>query len=149
LTPKQWIEKTNAIGIISNSGRYNGGTFAHKYIAFEFATWLSAEFKFFLIHEFDRLKFEEQQRLSSEWNLQRTLAKINYRIHTDAIKEQIIPPEVSKAQAAIVYASEADMLNVALFGKTAAEWRAINPEPAKSGLNLRIFGVEPNSENPF
>ena len=128
LTPKQWVEKTSAIGIVSKPGRYGGGTFAHKYIAFEFATWLSAEFKFYLVHEFDRLKSEEQKQLSAEWNLQRTLAKINYRIHTDAIKEQIIPPEVTKAQASIIYASEADMLNVALFGRTAAEWRATNPE---------------------
>lgn len=126
LTPKRWIEATNAIGIISKAGRY-GGTYAHKYIAFEFATWLSTEFKFFLIHEFDRLKAEEQQRLSLEWNLQRTLAKINYRIHTDAIKEQIIPSKVTQEQASFIYASEADLLNVALFGKTAAEWRSEHP----------------------
>ena len=129
LTSKQWIEKTNAIGIISKPGRY-GGTYAHRDIAFEFATWLSPEFKFFLITEFQRLKSDEQQRLSLEWNLQRTLSKINYRIHTDAIKEQIIPKEVTKAQAAAVYASEADMLNVALFGMTATEWRAKNPDKA-------------------
>ena len=130
LTTKQWIEKTNAIGIIAKPGRYGGGTYAHRDIAFEFATWLSPEFKFFLITEFQRLKSDEQQKLSLEWNLQRTLSKINYRIHTDAIKEQIIPKEVTKAQAAAVYASEADMLNVALFGMTAAEWRAKNPDKA-------------------
>jgi hypothetical protein len=128
LSPKQWIEKTGAIGIISRSGRYGGGTFAHRHIAFEFATWLSPEFKYFLISEFERLKKEEQSRLSAEWNLQRTLAKINYRIHTDAIKEHIIPPVVTKAQANFIYASEADLLNVALFGSTASEWRAENPD---------------------
>ena len=133
LTSKQWIEKTNAIGIIAKPGRY-GGTYAHRDIAFEFATWLSPEFKFYLITEFQRLKEEEQHRLSLEWNLQRTLSKINYRIHTDAIKEQIIPKEVTQAQAAAVYASEADLLNVALFGMTAAQWRASNPD--KSG-NIR------------
>ena len=126
LSPKQWIEKTGAIGITSRSGRYGGGTFAHRHIAFEFASWLSPEFKYYLISEFERLKQEEQARLSESWNLQRTLAKINYRIHTDAIKEQIIPPTVTKAQAGIIYSSEADMLNVALFGKTAAQWRDEN-----------------------
>ncbi|MDR1184311.1 MAG: KilA-N domain-containing protein [Coriobacteriales bacterium] len=128
LSPKQWIEKTNAIGITSRAGRYGGGTFAHRHIAFEFASWLSPEFKYYLISEFERLKTDEQQRLSLEWNLQRTLAKINYRIHTDAIKERIIPPEITREQANIIYASEADLLNVALFGKTAAEWRMANPD---------------------
>jgi hypothetical protein len=128
LSPKQWIERTNAIGIVSKAGRYGGGTFAHRNIAFEFASWLSPEFKYYLISEFDRLKNEEVQQLSLEWNLQRTLSKINYRIHTDAIKEQIIPKEITKAQAAKVYASEADLLNVALFGMTAAEWRRAYPE---------------------
>ena len=124
LSPKQWILKTNAIGIVSKAGRYGGGTFAHRNIAFEFASWLSPEFKYYLISEFDRLKNEELQQQALEWNLQRTLSKINYRIHTDAIKESIIPLEVTKAQAAAVYASEADLLNVALFGMTASEWRA-------------------------
>ncbi|MDR0825149.1 MAG: KilA-N domain-containing protein, partial [Prevotella sp.] len=128
LSPKQWIEKTNAIGIISKSGRYGGGTFAHRNIAFEFASWLSPEFKYYLISEFDRLKQDENQRLSLEWNLQRTLSKINYRIHTDAIKEQIIPAVVTKEQASYIYANEADLLNVALFGKTAAQWRSENPD---------------------
>jgi hypothetical protein len=127
LSPKQWIEKTNAIGITSKSGRYGGGTFAHRNIAFEFASWLSPEFKYYLISEFDRLKQDEQQRLSSEWNLQRTLSKINYRIHTDAIKEEIIPNVVTKEQITFIYANEADLLNVALFGKTAAQWRHENP----------------------
>ena len=122
---------------MAKPGRY-GGTYAHRDIAFEFATWLSPEFKFYLITEFQRLKEDEQQRQSLEWNLQRTLSKINYRIHTDAIKEQIIPKEVSRAQAAVVYASEADLLNVALFGKTAAEWRSANPE--KQG-NIRDYAT--------
>jgi hypothetical protein len=126
MTPKRWIETTNAIGLFSKAGRYGGGIFAHRDIAFEFATWLSAEFKYYLILEFQRLQKEEQQRLSLEWNLQRTISKINYRIHTDAIKEHIIPPVVTKEQAKTIYASEADMLNVALFGKTAAQWRAEN-----------------------
>jgi len=137
LTSKQWIEKTSAVGLIAKPGRY-GGTYAHRDIAFEFATWLSAEFKFYLITEFQRLKSDEQRRLSLEWNLQRTLSKINYRIHTDAIKEQIIPKEITRAQMAAIYASEADLLNVALFSMTAAEWRAANPE--KSG-NIRDYAT--------
>jgi hypothetical protein len=127
MSAQKWINETNAIGIVSKSGRYGGGTFAHSDIAFKFAAWISAEFELYLVAEFKRLKIEEQQRLSHEWDLQRTLAKINYRIHTDAIKAHIIPPEITKAQANAVYASEADLLNVALFGKTAAEWRNANP----------------------
>ena len=125
LTPKRWIESTNAIGIISKTGRY-GGTFAHKDIAFEFASWISSEFKLYLITEFQRLKDDENSRLNLEWNLQRTLAKINYRIHTDAIKENLIPAELSKSQINLVYATEADLLNMALFGKTAKQWRDEN-----------------------
>jgi hypothetical protein len=128
LSPKQWITMTNAIGIVSKAGRYGGGTFAHKNIAFEFASWLSPEFKYYLISEFERLKIDEQRRLSLEWNLQRTLSKINYRIHTDAIKAHIIPTAVTKEQIAYTYAEEADLLNVALFGKTARQWRDENPE---------------------
>ncbi|MDR2026757.1 MAG: KilA-N domain-containing protein [Prevotellaceae bacterium] len=128
LTSKQWIEKTGAIGIIAKAGRYGGGTFAHKDIAFEFASWLSAEFKYLLIIEFQRLKEDENRRLSLEWNLQRTLSKINYRIHTDAIKEHIIPQVVTKEQISHVYAEEADLLNVALFGMTARQWRDQNPD---------------------
>jgi len=128
LTPKRWVEMTNAIGIFSKSGRYGGGIFAHKDIAFEFGTWLSAEFKYFLIREFQRLKDEENDRLKLEWNLQRTLAKVNYHIHTGAIKENLIPKEITKQQASFVYANEADLLNVALFGITAKEWREINPD---------------------
>ncbi len=128
LSPKRWSEATNAIGIVSKSGRYGGGTFAHKDIAFKFASWISVEFELYIVKDYQRLKAEEQNRQSLEWNLQRTLSKINYRIHTDAIKEQIIPKEVTRQQAAAVYASEADLLNVALFGMTAAEWRTANPD---------------------
>jgi len=127
LTPKQWIEKTCAVGITSSAGRY-GGTYAHKDIAFEFAAWVSVEFKLYLIKEFQRLKDDENDRLKLDWNLQRTLAKINYRIHTDAIKETLIPPSITKAQTALVYANEADLLNVALFGQTAKQWRDAHPD---------------------
>ena len=125
LTPKQWIEKTHAIGIISKAGRY-GGTFAHRDIAFEFATWISVEFKLYLIKEFQHLKEEEQKQLG--WDIRRNLASINYRIHTDAIKENLIPATLSKQQINHVYASEADILNMALFGKTASQWREENPD---------------------
>ncbi|MBX7207158.1 MAG: KilA-N domain-containing protein [Verrucomicrobiaceae bacterium] len=127
LTAKQWIERTGAVGIVSKAGRY-GGTYAHKDIAFEFASWISVEFKLYLIKEFQRLKEDEGRRLSLAWNLNRTLSKLNYRIHTDAIKEHLIPPEVTPAQAAMTYASEADLLNVALFGRTARQWRDANPK---------------------
>ena len=126
LTPKRWIETTNAKGIVSKTGRY-GGTFAHRDIAFEFASWLSTEFKFYLIKEFQRLKDDENDRLNLTWNLHRTLSKINYRIHTDSIKEHIVPNSITKEQANLVYANEADVLNVALFGKTAKQWRDQNP----------------------
>ena len=126
LTPKQWIAKTGAIGIISKPGRY-GGTYAHKDVAFEFASWVSVEFKLYLIKEFQRLKEDENRRLSLAWNLNRTLAKINYRIHTDAIQLYLIPNEITAKQAAITYANEADVLNVALFGQTARQWRHANP----------------------
>jgi hypothetical protein len=133
LTPKRWIEMTNAIGLISKSGRY-GGTFAHKDIAFEFASWISIEFKLYIIKEFQRLKTDENDRLKLEWNFQRTLAKVNYHIHTDAIKDNLIPKELSKSQASLVYATEADLLNVALFGMTAKQWREEN---ATAKGNLR------------
>ena len=126
MTPKRWIETTNAIGITSKSGRY-GGTFAHKDIAFEFASWISIEFKLYIIKEFQRLKADENDRLKLDWNLQRTLAKVNYHIHTDAIKENLIPKELNKTQTTFVYASEADLLNAALFGITAKQWRDANP----------------------
>jgi len=126
LSPQRWIESTNAIGFISKSGRY-GGTYAHKDIAFEFASWISSEFKLYLIKEFQRLKDDENRRLSLAWNLNRTISRLNYRIHTDAIKAHLIPTLVTPAQAAITYASEADLLNVALFGQTAMQWRDSNP----------------------
>lgn len=127
LTAKRWIEVTNAVGLISKAGRY-GGTYAHKDIAFEFASWVSVEFKLYLIKEFQRLKEDENRRLSLAWNLNRTLSKLNYRIHTDAIKAHLIPPEITPAQAAITYATEADVLNVTLFGQTARQWRDANPK---------------------
>ena len=126
LSAKKWIENTNAKGLIARAGRY-GGTYAHKDIAFEFGSWLSPEFKLYLIKEFQRLKEDENRRLSLDWNLNRTLAKINYRIHTDAIKSHIIPPFITKEQESFLYASEADVLNVALFGKTSKQWRDENP----------------------
>ncbi len=137
LTPKQWILKTGAIGIISKAGRY-GGTYAHKDIAFEFASWISAEFKLFLIKEFQRLKEEEIQNRTLEWDLTRSLTKINYKIHTDAIKEHIIPKILDSSKINFIYANEADILNVALFGMTAKEFREKNPD--KQG-NLRDFAT--------
>ena len=125
LSVTEWCDKTNAIGIYSKRGKY-GGTYAHKDIAFEFASWISPEFKLYLITEFQRLKEDENSRLSLAWDLNRTLSKLNYRIHTDAIKEHIIPKNITKEQANFVYASEADVLNVALFGKTAKQWREEN-----------------------
>jgi len=127
ISVKEWVEKTNAIGLKATAGRY-GGTYAHPDIAFEFGMWISPEFKIYLVKEFRRLKAEENDRLQLGWNLQRTLAKINYRIHTDAIKETLIPPAVTKTQSSLVYASEADLLNVALFGRTAKQWRDAYPE---------------------
>jgi len=127
LTPKKWIETTNAIGITSKSGRY-GGTFAHKDIAFEFASWISIEFKLFIIKEFQRLKDDESNRMNLQWNFQRTLAKVNYHIHTDAIRENLVPNHITASQKNYIYANEADLLNVALFGKTAKQWRDENPE---------------------
>ena len=125
MSPKKWIEATNAIGIVSKSGRY-GGTYAHSDIAFEFASWISPEFKLYIIKDYKRLKSEENSRLSLNWNLNRELSKLNYRIHTDAIKANLIPPELTPAQISYTYASEADMLNVVLFGKTAKQWRDEN-----------------------
>jgi hypothetical protein len=126
LSPSKWVEATGAIGLFAKAGR-GGGTYAHRDIAFEFGSWLSPEFKLYLITEFQRLKDEEARTSSLEWNFQRTLAKVNYRIHTDAIKEHLVPRQLTKAQTATLYASEADLLNVALFGMTAAEWRGANP----------------------
>ena len=127
ISVKEWVEKTQAIGLQATAGRY-GGTYAHKDIAFEFGMWISAEFKIYLIKEFQRLKDEESRATSLEWNFQRTLSKVNYKIHTDAIKERLIPPRITPVQTGIIYASEADLLNVALFGIIAAQWRQANPD---------------------
>ena len=137
LSVKEWLEKTNAIGLKATAGRY-GGTYAHPDIAFEFGMWISPKFKIYLIKEFQRLKNDEHDKLKLEWNLQRTLAKVNYKIHTDAIKDNLIPNEITKQQINLVYANEADILNVALFGITAKEWRDKNPN--KSG-NIRDFAT--------
>ncbi len=139
LTPRKWIESTGAIGIQSRAGRY-GGTYAHKDLAFEFGSWLSPEFKLYLIKEFQRLKEDENRRLSLAWNLNRTLSKLNYHIHTDAIRDHLIPAVVTPAQIAITYAAEADILNVAIFGQTARQWREANP---KLEGNMRDYaGIE-------
>lgn len=137
LSVKEWVEKTNAIGLKATAGRY-GGTYAHPDIAFEFGMWISPQFKIYLIKEFQRLKNEENSRLKLEWNLQRTLTKVNYQIHTDAIKENLIPKQITKQQASFVYANEADLLNVALFGITAKVWREDNPD--KKG-NIRDYAT--------
>ena len=139
LTPKKWVESTDAIGIYSKPGRY-GGTYAHKDIAFEFGSWISPLFKLMLLKEFQRLKEEESNRYNLEWNIKRLLTKANYVIHTDAIKEHIIPrSKLGEQTQWIVYAEEADILNVALFGCTAKEWRDVNKDHSKKGLNLRDF----------
>jgi len=136
LTPKKWIDTVGAIGIISKSGRYGGGTFAHQDIAFEFANWISPEFRLYLIKEFQRLKLEENKKLSLGWDVKRQLTKINYRIHTDAIKQNLIPKYLTSKQSEIIYATEADVLNVALFGMTAKDWRDKNK--GKEG-NIRDY----------
>jgi hypothetical protein len=127
LSPKRWIENTHAIGIVSKSGRY-GGTYAHKDIAFEFASWISAEFKLYIIKDYQRLKADENSKLSLTWNVNRMISKINYRIHTDAVKEHLIPEKITAKQRSFTYANEADLLNMALFGKTAGEWREQNSD---------------------
>ena len=137
ISVKDWVEKTNAIGLKATAGRY-GGTYAHPDIAFEFGMWISPHFKIYLIKEFQRLKDEENDRLKLNWDLQRTLAKVNYHIHTDSIKENLIPAEITQQQANSVYASEADILNVALFGTTAKQWRDTNPD--KKG-NIRDYAI--------
>ncbi|UWP60198.1 KilA-N domain-containing protein [Ruminococcus gauvreauii] len=126
MSPKKWIEATNAIGIVSKAGRY-GGTYAHSDIAMSFATWISPEFQLYIMKDYRRLKTDENSRLSLNWNLNREISKLNYRIHTDAIKDNLIPPELTPAQVAYTYANEADMLNVVLFGKTARQWKDENP----------------------
>ena len=137
LSPQKWIESTNAIGLTSKSGR-GGGTYAHKDIAFEFASWISVEFKLYIIKDYQRLKSDENSRISLDWNVKRILAKVNYRIHTDAIRDNLIPPELTPRQRSFVYADEADLLNTALFGMTASEWRKENAD--KSG-NMRDYAT--------
>lgn len=140
LTPKKWIDATNAVGIISKSGRYNGGTFAHKDIAFEFGSWLSPEFKLYLIKEFQRLKEEEAIRLNVNWDFKRLLSKVNYRLHTDAVKDSLLPSlNLPKDQERFVYANEADVLNLAIFGKTSNQWKSENPTLVLQGYNIRDF----------
>lgn len=131
MSPTKWIEGVNAIGIVSKPGRY-GGTFAHSDIAFEFASWISAEFKLYIIKDYKRLKYDENSRLSLNWNLNREVAKLNYRIHTDAIKDKLLPPELTPEQVACTYANEADLLNVVLFGKTAKQWKGENPRKQRN-----------------
>lgn len=126
MSPRKWIEATNAIGIVSKAGRY-GGTYAHSDIAMSFATWISPEFQLYIMKDYRRLKTDENSRLSLNWNLNRAISKLNYRIHTDAIKENLIPPELTSEQVAYTYANEADMLNVVLFGKTTKQWKDENP----------------------
>lgn len=138
LSPQNWINRTSAIGIKSKSGKYGGGTYAHKDIAFEFASWISSEFKLYLIKEFQRLKTIENEKIISGWNTKRILAKVNYKIHTDAIKKHIIPTKLSNKMASIIYANEADVLNIALFGITAQDWRIKNPN--KEG-NIRDYST--------
>ena len=127
MTPSKWIEQTGAIGITSKAGRYGGGTYAHSDIAMEFASWISSEFKLYLMKDYRRLKYDENSRLSLSWNLNREISKLNYRVHTDAIQQNLLPPDLTKEQQSYFYADEADMLNVALFGMTAAQWRKQNP----------------------
>ncbi|MBN1646014.1 KilA-N domain-containing protein [Candidatus Woesearchaeota archaeon] len=136
ISPRKWIESTNAIGIVSKSGKYGGGTFAHEDIALEFASWISPEFKLYFIKEFRRLKYLENESFKLDWNLKRQLTKINYRIHTNAIKENLIPGILNKEQVKRVYANEADVLNMALFGLTAGEWK--KSHPSRKG-NLRDY----------
>lgn len=138
MTPKQWIEKTNAIGIISSSGRYHSGTYAHKDIAFEFCSWFSPVFKLYLIKEYQRLIEFERSNLALSWDVKRLLSKTNYHIHTDAIKNMIIPKVgISQMKQGIIYANEADLLNLAVFGYTAKQWEEANPELSKKGMNIR------------
>lgn len=147
LSPSKWIEATGAIGIVSRPGRM-GGTFAHHDIAFEFAAWVSPEFKLYLLKEFQRLKKDEAERLKSGWDLQRALAKVNYRIHTDAIRETLVPIELSKAQINEVYATEADMLNMALFGETAGHWREKHPGLAGNMRFSKPYRILPGNVDP-
>lgn len=149
MSPTKWISGVNAIGIVTKAGRY-GGTYAHSDIALEFASWISAEFKLYIVKDYQRLRHDENSRLSLNWNLNREIAKLNYRIHTDAIKENLIPPELTPQQISYKYASEADMLNVALFGKTAKQWREANPSKKgnmRDDANLNQLLVLANMES--
>ena len=149
MSPSKWINNVSAIGIVSKAGRY-GGTYAHSDIAFEFASWISAEFKLYIIKDYQRIKTDENSRLSLNWNLNREISKLNYRIHTDAIKENLIPPELTKEQIAYTYANEADMLNVALFGITAKQWSEMNPDKKgnmRDDANLNQLLVLSNMES--
>ena len=136
MTPSKWIDLTGAIGIITKAGRYGSGTYAHSDIAMEFASWISSEFKLYLMKDYRRLKYDENSRLSLSWNLNREISKLNYRVHTDAIQQNLLPSELTKEQQSYVYADEADVLNVALFGMTAAQWRSQNQD--KKG-NIRDY----------
>lgn len=138
MSPEKWIKSTNATGIVSKRGRYDGGTYAHSDIAFKFASWIFAEFKLYIIKDYHRLKSDENSRLSIGWNLNREISKLNYRVQTDAIKEKLIPPELTPRQIHFTYAEEADLLNVALFGMTAKEWRDRNK--SKKG-NIRDYAT--------
>ena len=138
MTPSKWIDLTGAIGIITKAGRYGSGTYAHSDIAMEFASWISSEFKLYLMKDYRRLKYDENSRLSLSWNLNREISKLNYRVHTDAIQQNLLPSELTKEQQSYVYADEADVLNVALFGMTAAQWRAQNQ--GKKG-NIRDYAT--------
>lgn len=149
MSPSKWINNVSAIGIVSKAGRY-GGTYAHSDIAFEFASWISAEFKLYIIKDYQRIKTDENSRLSLNWNLNREISKLNYRIHTDAIKDNLIPPELTKEQIAYTYANEADILNVALFGITAKQWREMNPDKKgnmRDDANLNQLLVLSNMES--
>lgn len=138
MTPTKWIEQTGARGIICKAGRYGGGTFAHADIAMEFASWVSPEFKLYMMKDYRRLKLDENSRLSLSWNLNREVSKLNYRVHTDAIKQNLVLPDLTPEQKSFVYADEADVLNVALFGQTARQWRDVNP--SKKG-NIRDYAT--------
>jgi hypothetical protein len=149
MSPKKWIDGVHAIGIVSKAGRY-GGTYAHSDIALEFASWISAEFKLYIVKDYRRLKTDENSRFSLGWNLNREIAKLNYRIHADAIKGNLIPPELTPAQISYTYASEADLLNVALFGQTAKQWRDANPDKKgnmRDEANLNQLLVLANMES--
>lgn len=150
MTPTKWIEQINAIGIVSKAGRYGGGTYAHSDIAMAFATWISPVFQLYIMKDYHRLKQDENSRLSLDWNLNRALSKVNYRIHTDAVKENLIPPELTSEQIAYTYASEADLLNVALFGQTAKQWKNNNPDKkgnVRDDANLNQLLVLANMES--